>query len=948
MTNNGKLIKDAMDSSGKNRETKQHPPKGRSVSSKNILPKQIVKMTPYATGGSIVDYLDSIGQDSSIEARALLAQKHNIGNYTGTADQNIALLNALQSNKATPSSVKGKQKPVDFTNVYQGSLTTNPKFQKAASKQVLPSMYDAMINNPMNGGDHSGATLSAQQQAMQNNLAVGPGKQPLKKFTDKDTAALKKMGYKGDMKLAAETQNKIDSVAQVNQGFHTSAGVDAFRSIPLPENIKANALYLSNRLLGVGDNRMNQDNLSDEQKLVLYKAYKDQLAKHPDQSNHGAISYSNYGDDISNQAIKGEGSMLSKIGRSFTDPTFEMSHTVGGANYWSAPNSDDVYITDKYDFNNKGDKTKKKFDTPTPSAYQYWRNMMGDVEKTNPSQADLYDRDVNIKLSKKDMEKRLAAQQPKKKGGSTFSGNAWYKKGGSTFSGNAWYGDGGNFYAATPNFIQDTVFDIYKMYGGDIETGGEQMKEGGIHINPANKGKFNATKQRTGKSTEELTHSSNPVTRKRAIFAQNAAKWHHADGGLANVSLLPLSKEMQQQMQDNDNAYMIAPVDPKQQAQQQAEAAFRQQYPNAPINAPISDWSNTQFSSQQINPFTSNLPDAQVVTKNQRYANKMNKLSDGLMNQTFGNPFSLYNMAHTASNIVGGINNHKQMKEDISRENFNYSTMGMNPIADPGDGSRGFRPVSGTQRNKEIPNRIGGNYSFNGMNQANYNPYRAALGLSVDNVFSPGESYSVPEQQYMGGNEMPQQQVFQAGPSAPDMTNAPVPAAANAGSYNDVASFIKKMEGFQKKASWDYAQNSVGYGSKAKHAGEIITREEAEQRLDQELQPIIEKIQSKVKVPLTQGQLMALASINYNTGSLANSLIKEINNGADPKEIEQRIKTMALTGVGSKKILPGLVNRRKEEAALFGRGYADGGVVELTGDQIMQIRAMGGDVEFID
>lgn len=59
-----------------------------------------------------------------------------------------------------------------------------------------------------------------------------------------------------------------------------------------------------------------------------------------------------------------------------------------------------------------------------------------------------------------------------------------------------------------------------------------QMKSGGIHINPANKGKFTATKKRTGKSTEELTHSKNPLTRRRAIFAQNARKWHHEDGGM--------------------------------------------------------------------------------------------------------------------------------------------------------------------------------------------------------------------------------------------------------------------------------------------------------------------------------------------------------------------------------------------------------------------------------
>lgn len=58
------------------------------------------------------------------------------------------------------------------------------------------------------------------------------------------------------------------------------------------------------------------------------------------------------------------------------------------------------------------------------------------------------------------------------------------------------------------------------------------FKHGGkIHINPANRGKFNATKAQTGKSTEELTHSENPLTKKRAIFAQNASKWKKEKGG---------------------------------------------------------------------------------------------------------------------------------------------------------------------------------------------------------------------------------------------------------------------------------------------------------------------------------------------------------------------------------------------------------------------------------
>ena len=85
--------------------------------------------------------------------------------------------------------------------------------------------------------------------------------------------------------------------------------------------------------------------------------------------------------------------------------------------------------------------------------------------------------------------------------------------------------------------IADTQLDnalaTSAAFGGLLN----QYADGGsIHINPENRGKFNATKKRTGKSTEELTHSKNPLTRKRAIFAQNAAKWHHAFGGELNTN----------------------------------------------------------------------------------------------------------------------------------------------------------------------------------------------------------------------------------------------------------------------------------------------------------------------------------------------------------------------------------------------------------------------------
>lgn len=52
-------------------------------------------------GNSIVDYLNSIGQDSSFANRSKLALQQGISNYTGTASQNTTLLNKLRNGSAT-------------------------------------------------------------------------------------------------------------------------------------------------------------------------------------------------------------------------------------------------------------------------------------------------------------------------------------------------------------------------------------------------------------------------------------------------------------------------------------------------------------------------------------------------------------------------------------------------------------------------------------------------------------------------------------------------------------------------------------------------------------------------------------------------------------------------------------------------------------------------------
>lgn len=58
---------------------------------------------------------------------------------------------------------------------------------------------------------------------------------------------------------------------------------------------------------------------------------------------------------------------------------------------------------------------------------------------------------------------------------------------------------------------------------------------GKIHIKPENRGKFTALKKRTGHSASWFKEHGTPAQKKMAVFALNARKWKHEDGGLVNI-----------------------------------------------------------------------------------------------------------------------------------------------------------------------------------------------------------------------------------------------------------------------------------------------------------------------------------------------------------------------------------------------------------------------------
>ncbi len=134
---------------------------------------------------------------------------------------------------------------------------------------------------------------------------------------------------------------------------------------------------------------------------------------------------------------------------------------------------------------------------------------------------------------------------------------------------------------------------------------------------------------------------------------------------------------------------------------------------------------------------------------------------------------------------------------------------------------------------------------------------------------------------------------------------------------------IKQFEGLRLKAYrcpagiW-----TIGYGhTSAAGAPEVrdgmrISREEAETILKRDLGQFENAVSSMVKVPMTENQFDTLVSFAFNCGIAAlrrSTLLKRVNAGAIDAIPAELMKWTRAEG----KELPGLVRRRRAEAALW-------------------------------
>ncbi len=153
-----------------------------------------------------------------------------------------------------------------------------------------------------------------------------------------------------------------------------------------------------------------------------------------------------------------------------------------------------------------------------------------------------------------------------------------------------------------------------------------------------------------------------------------------------------------------------------------------------------------------------------------------------------------------------------------------------------------------------------------------------------------------------------------------DILNQGDGVAESGGSGQSTEDFIASFENVSDqqtfKAYWDIDHWSIGFGSRAKSKNETITLEQARTRLSEDtsnFKNIVTSAAERYGYDWDSDQISALTSFTYNLG--ASNLEKLLDGGSRGDE---EISNMILEyNKADGKVLPGLVRRRKAEAALF-------------------------------
>lgn len=131
-----------------------------------------------------------------------------------------------------------------------------------------------------------------------------------------------------------------------------------------------------------------------------------------------------------------------------------------------------------------------------------------------------------------------------------------------------------------------------------------------------------------------------------------------------------------------------------------------------------------------------------------------------------------------------------------------------------------------------------------------------------------------------------------------------------------------KLTSYQdSKGVWTIGTGTIKYPNGERvRAGQTCTLVQAEQYLKNDCLWVDSTLDSLVKVPVTQNQFDALASLVYNIGQTqfaSSSLLRYLNEGRYDLAANSFAPWNKVTKKGVKVTEPGLTKRRAKEAALF-------------------------------
>lgn len=130
---------------------------------------------------------------------------------------------------------------------------------------------------------------------------------------------------------------------------------------------------------------------------------------------------------------------------------------------------------------------------------------------------------------------------------------------------------------------------------------------------------------------------------------------------------------------------------------------------------------------------------------------------------------------------------------------------------------------------------------------------------------------------------------------------------------------IRQFEGCRLHAYQDSVGVwTIGFGTTlGVHPGQTITPAQAESLLEIDVQHRAAQLAGWIHVPVTDNMMSAMISLAYNIGMggiYHSRMLADLNGGAPKKQVAQDFMSWIHAGGH---VVQGLVNRRKEEMAIF-------------------------------